>query len=118
MKEVESASKKKWNEARILQKAKASVKRDYRSARANGQLYEFERGQLVWVVKETTRLMTINAWGPYVVDQILEGYRYKLVDHRSGEPTKPVSGRYLKPYRKGDTLDDFRVLQRLVSGYI
>jgi hypothetical protein len=108
IKDHESASKKKWNEARIRQKARTNIGDNYYSARQISQLPEFEKGQLVWVAKEITRLMITNAWGPYVVDQILNNHQYKLINHENGAPTKPVSGRYLKPYQKNDTRDTCR----------
>lgn len=79
----------------------------YCSAHEVNQLPKYEKGQLVWVVKEITRLMITNSWGPYVVNQVLEDHRYKLISCENGTPTKSVSCRYLKPYQKGDTHDTY-----------
>jgi hypothetical protein len=103
----ERASRRRWHEALIIQKAKANIKDNYRSAHEISPLPEYEKGQLVWVVKETPRLMTINSWGPYEVDQIMDDHQYKMINYKNGIPTKPVSGRYLKPFRRGDTLDTY-----------
>ena len=69
------ASRVRWDKAQLLRKAKENFNKDFSTARANGQPNEYEKGELVWVVKESARLPRVDILGPYVVDQVMEGYR-------------------------------------------